>query len=128
MSIADVFNFDLWVKHFKDEKTFTWWFWKEIKDRDGFWFKIPDDSRGEKPYDAIACLNGQTYHIELKSGKNSTKVDVFTMLRPVQKRSLRKVAECGQNAIVVYYSITHHKYFVIPFEVDTQKIEILLKN
>lgn len=122
------FDFGKCPKTFKTEAEFTTRFWKQIKDRDWFWFKIPDDSRWEKPYDAIACLNWQTYHIELKAGKNLTKVDVFTMLRPVQKYSLRKVAECKQNSIVVYYSITHNEYYIVPFCVDTQKIEILLKK
>ena len=48
---------------------------------------------GSKPYDAIACLNGISYHIELKAGHEKGKTDVFTKLRPVQKYSLRKVAE-----------------------------------
>jgi len=123
-----MFDFDLGKKHFSNEAEFTTRFWWQIKENGWFWFKIPDDSMGSKPYDAIACRCGESYHIELKAGKNKGKVDVFNMLRPVQKYSLRLVAENWGNAIVVYYSIPHNAYYVVPFLIDTQKIEISLKS
>jgi hypothetical protein len=123
-----MFEFALPHATFEDEQKFTTRFGWNIKENNGFWFKIPDDSLGAKPYDGIACWCWESYHIELKVGKNKNTVDVFTMLRPVQKYSLRKVAENGWNAIVVYYSKFHHKYWVVPFNVDTEKLEIDLNN
>lgn len=120
--------YDLPNKSFDTEAEFTMWFWRKIRDDWGFWFKIPDDSMWEKPYDAICCHKWKTYHFEIKIWAEKKSTNVFNKLRPSQKYSLRLVAENWGYAFVVYYNKFLHEYFMFPFHKDTQSLIIDLKK
>lgn len=109
-------------KPFKNEKEFTNRFGKQIRDRWGFWHKISDMSLEHKPCDAIIGLWWYTWLCEIKVSDHKRKVDVYNMLRPNQKRGLKRRQKNGGTSIVVYYNKHHHQYFVLNFD---EKMELL---
>lgn len=113
---------------FKTEAECTANFWKYIKSHWWFWFKIPDDSMWEKPYDAICCFRWMTYHIEFKFWKEKLKTDVYNKLRPWQIFNLRCVAKNIWCPLVIYYNSEYNRYYIVEFKYDTQSIIIDLKK
>lgn len=108
--------------HFKDEKSFTTWYLKQIKDQWWFAHKISDMDTRLKPFDAFYILNGIATFVEFKMWDEKKKCDVYAKLRPNQIYWLRHTAAAWWNAKVIYYNRIYDIYVVMNFEVDTTSL------
>ena len=93
---------------YKNEKEFTTDFIKDLGDV--WYYKIPDDSRGYKPFDIITCENWVSVAYELKNIKKTlTDNVIIESLEQHQVASLFKVHKAGWKAYAVYYDNTTDK-------------------
>ena len=113
-----------WIKcpYFRDEKSFTTRFGKQINDSGGFFYKISDMDTRLKPFDAFAVVDGGSKYIEFKVGDERKSCDLFKKLRPNQKAWLRDMATAWWFAYVVYYNRRYKEYYWFQFFSDTQQI------
>lgn len=114
-------------KLFKNEKDFTADFWRYVKHEWGFWHKLSDMDNWLKPFDAIVVLD-HTYFVEFKMGDEKWKTDAYKKLRPNQIAGLRKVAENGGHAFVIYYNRFMQKFYVRQFLPNTKELIIDFKE
>ena len=101
---------------FKDEKTFTTWFWKQIKTRFWHWHKLSDMDIRMKPYDAIFVYKWISAFLEIKVWSEKSKTDIIKKLRPNQKQGLTKVYNNWWLALILYYSKLYWTYQIIKYK------------
>lgn len=106
---------------FKNEAEFTTWFWKQIKDRWGFFHKISDESSNMKPCDAIFAFDWISWLIEFKYQKTK-KCKPFYLLRGswpskpwFQVKWLQLNQRNGWLSLVVVYNKNKNMFTVIDF-------------
>lgn len=113
--------FRLPERWFKNEASFTTWFWKNIKDGGWFFHKISDADRWLKPFDALMAYKGKTYWIEFKFCKwNSCKP--YNLLRWSSSKNpwsqvlwLQKYAANWGISLVIVYNHKYNIYKVFDF-------------
>lgn len=108
-------QFPLPQKPFKNEAEFTRWFWRMVHDSGGFWHKISDMSMDAKPSDGIIAINWLVWLVEIKVGKEKTKVDIYKKLRPCQRYGLSQYKKNWWTSIVIYYNQIFHQYRVMDY-------------
>lgn len=88
------------------------------------YFKIPDDSMCQKPYDAYLVHNNTFYAFEYKHSKLKTKLNFKQMFsdREHQIRAMERVEESGGESfciIAVAYKLPNGRYhysgYMLPF-------------
>jgi len=116
-----VFTLPIWHT-FKDEKSFTAWFWKKIHDMWGMRHKISDMSIDSKPADSIISFNWISWLLEIKHWREKTKVDIGKKLRMNQHFWLNRYQKNGGTSIVIYYNEFHHKYWIFEYKPEIQLV------
>ena len=114
----------IWIRcpHFIDEKSFTTYYLKSIKNCGGFAYKISDMDCNLKRFDAFSIIDWDSSYMEIKVWFEKNRCDLFNKLRPNQKAWLRLVAQNWWNAEVIYYNKRYNEYYHFDFLEDTQKI------
>lgn len=109
-------------KKFKNEKDFTSWFLRHVRDRGGFAFKISDYDIWLKPCDAIIARQGVWCLVEFKYIKHGSCYP-FRLLRGsspknpwYQVKWLETRAKNGWISLVIVYSEKKHCFKVLDFK------------
>lgn len=116
----DKLFFTLPTKWFKNEAEFTTWFWKQIKDKWWFFWKLSDMDIRLKPFDAFMQWDWLNCAIEFKKWNNKNKVNVYKLLETNQIIWLEKYQANWWNALIIYYSIFHNKYYIYDYIKDLE--------
>ena len=74
-------------------------FLKDIRERGGYWYKLPDVGRTIKPFDFFYIFDGQVSFCEAKLIKNNTLH--FSQIRDNQWTALTRIVEQGQKAVIL---------------------------
>ena len=74
-------------------------FLKDIREKGGYWYKLPDVGRTIKPFDCFYILDGVVYFCEAKLIKNNTLH--FSSIRDNQWTALTRISQQGQRAVIL---------------------------
>ena len=74
-------------------------FLKDVRERGGWGYKLPDVGRTIKPFDCFYILDGVVYFCEAKFIKNNTLY--FSQIRDNQWTALTRIVEQGQKAVIL---------------------------
>ena len=74
-------------------------FLKDVRERGGWGYKLPDVGRTIKPFDCFYILDGVVYFCEAKLIKNNTLH--FSQIRANQWTALYRISQQGQRAVIL---------------------------
>lgn len=74
-------------------------FLKDVRERGGWGYKIPDIGRTQKPFDCFYIFDGVVYFCEAKLIKNNTLQ--FSQIRDNQWAALTRISQQGQRAVIL---------------------------
>ena len=101
---------------YKNEREFTTAYLKDVKEKWGWWYKLPDWWFTLKPFDAITVELWVPFAIEFKYGRVNTYKKIYNMLRPNQIWWLKKFQDSGWQSFIIWWDTKDDKMYIYPFE------------